>query len=39
MQTFDDSLFELYRDGRISLEEALVNADSRANLETRINFG
>jgi twitching motility protein PilU len=39
MQTFDDALFRLYRDGRISLEEALNNADSRTNLEARINFG
>jgi len=39
MQTFDDSLFRLFRDGRIGLEEALNNADSRANLEARINFG
>lgn len=39
MQTFDDALYELYQSGRISLEEALRNADSRANLEARINFG
>ncbi len=39
IQSFDDSLFELYRAGRISLEDALVSADSRANLETRISFG
>jgi twitching motility protein PilU len=39
LQSFDDSLFELYRAGRISLEDALVSADSRANLETRISFG
>ena len=39
IQSFDDSLFELYRAGRIELEEALASADSRANLETRISFG
>ncbi|HUO83008.1 MAG TPA: PilT/PilU family type 4a pilus ATPase [Gammaproteobacteria bacterium] len=39
MQDFDRSLQKLYRDGRISLEQALANADSRANLEARINFG
>lgn len=38
MQTFDDSLLALYRAGRIELEEALTNADSRANLEHKINF-
>jgi twitching motility protein PilU len=39
MQTFDMSLFNLYKEGRIELEEALSNADSRTNLEARINFG
>jgi len=39
MQCFDDALLELYRDGRVSMEEALVHADSRANLEAKINFG
>ena len=39
IQTFDDSLFALYQAGRIDLEEALRNADSRANLEAKINFG
>lgn len=38
MQTFDDALLGLYRDGRISLEEALAHADSRTNLEARLNF-
>ena len=28
-----------YKDGRITLEEALTNADSRTNLEAKINFG
>lgn len=39
MQTFDQALYDLYREGRIELEEALRNADSRTNLEARINFG
>lgn len=39
MQTFDQSLFKLYKDGQIELEEALANADSRTNLEAKINFG
>jgi twitching motility protein PilU len=39
MQNFDKALYDLYAAGRISLEDALKNADSRANLEARINFG
>ncbi len=39
MQTFDEALFKLYRDGIISMEEALAHADSRSNLEAKINFG
>jgi twitching motility protein PilU len=39
IQSFDTSLHELYKQGGIGLEEALANADSRANLEARINFG
>jgi len=39
MQTFDEALFGLYRGGIVSMEEALSNADSRSNLEARINFG
>ncbi len=39
MQTFDTSLFDLYREGKIEREQALLHADSRANLEARINFG
>jgi len=39
MQTFDISLYQLWKDGKISREEALRNADSRANLEWRMNFG
>jgi len=39
MQTFDMALHNLYKEGRIVLEEALSNADSRTNLEAKINFG
>jgi len=39
MQTFDSALLTLYKDGRISLDEALRNADSRNDLEAKINFG
>jgi twitching motility protein PilU len=39
MQTFDQSLYDLYKSGRIGLQDALGNADSRGNLEWRINFG
>src|SRR5579859_2775941 len=39
IQSFDVSLRDLYKNGRVELEEALTNADSRANLEAKINFG
>jgi twitching motility protein PilU len=39
MQSFDDALFALQASGRISVEEALSNADSSANLQARISFG
>jgi twitching motility protein PilU len=39
MQTFDQSLFNLYKAGRIDLQDALSYADSRTNLEWKINFG
>ena len=39
IQSFDVSLRDLYKTGRIELEEALAAADSRANLEAKINFG
>ncbi len=39
VQSFDTSLYKLYTDQRISLEEALSSADSRTNLEAKINFG
>ena len=39
MQNFDDALLTLYKDGTITLEEAMSHADSRANLEAKVNFG
>ncbi|MGK2913658.1 MAG: PilT/PilU family type 4a pilus ATPase [Porticoccaceae bacterium] len=38
MQTFDSALFKLYNEGKITLEEALSNADSRNNLRLRIQL-
>lgn len=38
MQTFDGHLYRLYKEGRISLEEALRNADSPNNLQVKINL-
>ncbi|MCK4492912.1 MAG: PilT/PilU family type 4a pilus ATPase [Methylococcales bacterium] len=39
MKTFDDALFDLYNAEKISLNEALINADSRNDLEAKLNFG
>jgi len=38
MQTFDSHIYKLYKQGVISLEEALKNADSPSNLQVRINL-
>ena len=38
MQSFDSALLQLYKSGKIGMEEALANADSRANLEASIHF-
>lgn len=38
MQSFDVALLKLYKDGKIGMEEALANADSRHNLEASIHF-
>jgi len=38
MRTFDSALFHLYREGKISLEEALKNADSANNLRLKISL-
>ena len=37
-QTFDQALFNLYKDGKIGLEQALVNADSANNLRLKIKL-
>ena len=39
MQNFDDALLNLYKAGTITLEEAMSHADSRSNLEAKVNFG
>jgi twitching motility protein PilU len=38
MRTFDSALYHLYREGKISLEEALRNADSKNNLRLKITL-
>ncbi len=38
MQTFDSALFKLYKEGKISLEEAVKNADSANNLRLKIKL-
>lgn len=39
IQSFDVALHRLFKEGRVEMAEALANADSRANLEAKINFG
>lgn len=39
MQTFDHALLELFKQGRISEEEAIRNADSANNIRLKINLG
>ena len=39
MRTFDSALYHLYLEGKISLEEALKNADAANNLRLRITLG
>lgn len=39
MQTFDQSLFILFKERKIDLKAALANADSSSDLEWKINFG
>ncbi len=39
MQTFDQSLYDLYKADKISIKNALAYADSSTNLEWKINFG
>ncbi|AHI28897.1 PilT/PilU family type 4a pilus ATPase [Marinobacter similis] len=38
MQTFDAALFKLYESGRVTLEDAIANADSPNNLRLRIKL-
>jgi twitching motility protein PilU len=38
MQTFDMSLFKLYKQGKISFDEAIKNADSKNNLRLRVTL-
>ena len=38
MMTFDQSLFKLYKDGKISREEAIKNADSKNNVGLQIRL-
>jgi twitching motility protein PilU len=37
-QTFDQALFALYKEGKISLEQALMNSDSANNLRLKIKL-
>ncbi len=37
-QTFDHALFLLYKEGKITLEQALINADSANNLRIKIKL-
>jgi twitching motility protein PilU len=37
-QTFDQALFKLYKEGRITLEQALMNSDSANNLRLKIKL-
>ena len=39
VMSFDTALYDLYKQGKVTLEEAISNADSRTNLEAKINFG
>ena len=39
MQTFDQSLYNLYKSDIITIKSALTHADSSSNLEWKINFG
>jgi len=38
MQTFDAALFRLYKDGRITMDEAIRNADSQNDVRLRIKL-
>jgi twitching motility protein PilU len=38
MQSFDQALYDLYKDGKISLDEAIKNADSANNVRLRVKL-
>ena len=38
MQTFDQALFRMYKEGKVELEEALNKADSRDGLALKIRL-
>lgn len=38
MQTFDDSLFKLFNDGKITQDQALMNSDSANDMRLRMNL-
>ena len=38
MQTFDQAIYELYKEGKVPLDEALRNADSQNNLRLKISL-
>lgn len=38
MQTFDASIYQLYKEGLIEKEDAIANAESRTDMETKIYF-
>ncbi len=38
MQTFDSAIFKLYKEGKISLDDAIRNADSANNLRLKIKL-
>ena len=38
MQTFDSALFKLFKEGRISMDEAVRNADSANNVRLKIKL-
>jgi len=38
MKTFDQDLFDLYEEGKISYEDAMRNADSKNELRLRVKL-
>ena len=39
VETFDTALYKLYKEGKISIDEALHNADAANNLRLKIDLG